>query len=180
MLMIIAGGTAAEGDARAFGDQRRGLFAEPLVEEIAAVDHRRSQRLMLRARSGARHPGFADMKAELLGGAFAEELHGVAALDQRDAFGDLALEFDRADFAAVLLALLLALRLLVAIDIAFDPLAGTVKDIDDVPEQVFKIRLDARVDEAAGHREIGRAHVRTPVTNAPLVCRLLIAQKKKI
>src|SRR3546814_2042629 len=58
MLMIIAGGTAAEGDARAFGDQRRGLFAEPLVEEIAAVDHRRSQRLMLRARSGARHPGF--------------------------------------------------------------------------------------------------------------------------
>src|SRR3546814_13468008 len=76
-------------------------FAEPLVEEIAAVDHRRSQRLMLRARSGARHPGFADMKAELLGGAFAEELHGVAALDQRDAFGDLALEFDRADFAEI-------------------------------------------------------------------------------
>src|SRR3546814_6288813 len=86
------------------------------------------------------------MKAELLGVASAEERQCVAALDQRDAVGDLALEFGRADFAAVLLALLLALRLLVAIEIAFDPLAGTVKDIDDVPEQVFKIRLDARVD----------------------------------
>src|SRR3546814_7754594 len=29
------------------------------------------------------------------------------------------------------------------------------------------------------HVEIGRAHVRTPVTNAHLVCRLLLATKKK-
>src|SRR3546814_3702852 len=65
---------------------------------------------------------------------------------------DFAIVCDLADFSAFLLALLLSLRLRVAFEIAFDPLAGTVKDIDDVPEQVFKIRLDARVDEAAGHR----------------------------
>src|SRR3546814_1914158 len=29
------------------------------------------------------------------------------------------------------------------------------------------------------HREIGRAHVRTPVTNAHLVCRLLLEKKKE-
>src|SRR3546814_3757941 len=29
-----------------------------------------------------------------------------------------------------------------------------------------------------GRREIGRAHVCTPVTNAPLVCRLLLENKK--
>src|SRR3546814_10781999 len=29
-----------------------------------------------------------------------------------------------------------------------------------------------------GHAEMGRAHVRTPVTNAHLVCRLLLATKK--
>src|SRR3546814_8452308 len=31
---------------------------------------------------------------------------------------------------------------------------------------------------AVAHREIGRAHVRTPVTNAHLVCRLLLETKK--
>src|SRR3546814_10383613 len=32
---------------------------------------------------------------------------------------------------------------------------------------------------AAGALEIGRAHVRTPVTNAPLLCRLLPDKKNK-
>src|SRR3546814_19399328 len=110
------------------------------------------------------------MKAELLGGAFAEKFHRIAALDHRDAFGDLALEFDRADFAAVLFALLLALGLLVAIKVAFDPLAGTVEDIDDVPEQVFEIGLDAGVDEAASHRveDVGDGAAGEPIVGTRL------------
>src|SRR3546814_12156472 len=122
------------------------------------------------------------MKAELLGVASAEERQCVAALDQRDAVGDLALEFGRADFAAVLLALLLALRLLVAIEIAFDPLAGTVKDIDDVPEQVFKLRLDARVDEAAGHRvdDVGYGHAGEAVVGKRTALGLVLIGTVKI
>src|SRR3546814_19359443 len=86
MLMIIAGGTAAEGDARAFGDQRRGLFAVPLVWEIAAVEHRRSQRPLTSASTGARHHGSADMQAEPPDSAIAERLHGFATLIQLHAF----------------------------------------------------------------------------------------------
>src|SRR3546814_18034473 len=143
----MSGATSDACVASAFVDPCRGVFAQPRVEEIAAVAHRRSQRLVLGARSGARHPGFAEMKSGLLGGAFAEKFHRIAALDHRDAFGDLALEFDRADFAAVLFALLLALGLLVALKVAFDPLAGTVEAIEDVPEQFFDIGRDTGVDE---------------------------------
>src|SRR3546814_5396887 len=39
---------------------------------------------------------------------------------------------------------------------------------DDEKNQAFRCRL-----------QIGRAHVRTPVTNAHLVCRLLLEKKKK-
>src|SRR3546814_5302252 len=45
---------------------------------------------------------------------------------------------------------------------------------------------DAAIDELADRlatrlgREIGRAHVGTPVTNAHLVCRLLLAQKNTL
>src|SRR3546814_8428163 len=35
-------------------------------------------------------------------------------------------------------------------------------------------------NEHTGEAQIGRAHVRTPVTNAHLVCRLLLAKKKSI
>src|SRR3546814_20951454 len=131
----MSGATSDACVASAFVDPCRGVFAQPRVEEIAAVAHRRSQRLVLGARSGARHPGFAEMKAELLGGAFAEKFHRIAALDHRDAFGDLALEFDRADFAAVLFALLLALGLLVAIKVEFDQLSGTGDDINRSAER---------------------------------------------
>src|SRR3546814_10147938 len=37
----------------------------------------------------------------------------------------------------------------------------------------------ARHDSRGGGKEIGRAHARTPVTNAHLVCRLLLDKKKK-
>src|SRR3546814_9055553 len=35
-----------------------------------------------------------------------------------------------------------------------------------------------RLSRAAWPDQIGRAHVRTPVTNAPLVCSILLAKKK--
>src|SRR3546814_3520565 len=37
-----------------------------------------------------------------------------------------------------------------------------------------------RLTIGAGETEIGRAHVRTPVTNAHLVCRLLLEKKNKV
>ena len=53
-------------------------------------------------------------------GLIAEEFQAVATFDQRDAFGCQALEFDRLHFGAVLLALALALRLFVVVELAFD------------------------------------------------------------
>src|SRR3546814_8937048 len=39
-------------------------------------------------------------------------------------------------------------------------------------------QLDSTVDAIKSEGEIGRAHVRNPVTNAQLVCRLLLETKK--
>ena len=64
-----------------------------------------------------------DLKA--FDGQIAEEFQAVAALDQRDAFGRQALEFDRSHFRAVLLALTLVLRLLVVVEVAFDAIDGS-------------------------------------------------------
>src|SRR3546814_7626205 len=155
--MIVARRAAAEGDARALGDQGLGLFTKALVHEVTAVDHRCSHRLVTDARSCARGPGFAGVDAELLGGAFAKKLHRVAAFDHRDALGDRALEFDRAYFAAVLLALERALCQLILVEFALNPFAGPVENIDDAPEQILEIGLDAGIDEAArqGVEDVG-------------------------
>src|SRR3546814_4035245 len=106
-------------------------------------------RVVTDARPGARGPGLAGVDAELFGGAFAEKLHRVAALDHRDPFGDRAFKFDRAYFAAILFALELALRLLIAVELALDALAGAVEDIDDAPEQVLEVGFDTGIDETA-------------------------------
>ena len=60
------------------------------------------------------------MALELVGGVVAEELHAVAALDERLPFGDQALQFDRADFRAVLFLLTAPLRLLIVVEFALD------------------------------------------------------------
>src|SRR3546814_4023030 len=44
---------------------------------------------------------------------------------------------------------------------------------------VFRYSSLAALVAVAAAPEIGRAHVRTPVTNAHLVCRLLLEKKKK-
>ena len=58
------------------------------------------------------------MDLKTLDGLIAEQFEAIAAFDQRDAFGRQALEFDRSHFRAILLALALALRLLVVVELA--------------------------------------------------------------
>ena len=84
---------------------------------------------------------------EVLGGLVAEEFHAVAALDQRHALGREALQFDRADLGAVLLLLAAPLRLLVVVELAFDPADGAVEEIDRRPEQVLEVGFEAGVGQ---------------------------------
>ena len=49
------------------------------------------------------------MALELLGGLVAEELHGIASLEQRDALGGQAFELDRSHLRAVPFTLALVL-----------------------------------------------------------------------
>src|SRR3546814_1508859 len=55
-----------------------------------------------------------------------------------------------------------------------DPFALSVHDRIEGGEQRWQT-----LGLVEGHLQIGRAHVRTPVTNAHLVCRLLLEKKKK-
>jgi len=73
-------------------------------------------------RSRARPPGRAGAGLEAIDGLFAEELHGIAALDQRQALGDETLELDGADLRAVLLPLAAMLNALVVVELASDTL----------------------------------------------------------
>src|SRR3546814_7390320 len=78
------------------------------------------------------------------------------------------LKFDRADLAAVLFALKPALELLIIVELPLDAFAGAVEDIDDIPQQVLEIGLDAGLgktacetvehigDRAAGEPGIGK------------------------
>src|SRR3546814_6516792 len=50
--------------------------------------------------------------------------------------------------------------------------------IDDRRDRAFGLVAEIRRQDL-DRRQIGRAHVRTPVTNAQLVCRLLLEKKKK-
>ena len=81
------------------------------------------------------------MDLKTFDGLIAEQFEAVAAFDQCDAFGRQALEFDRSHFGAILLALALALRLFVVIQLAFNAVRGTVEEVDGRPEQIRKVRL---------------------------------------
>src|SRR3546814_5670525 len=62
----------------------------------------------------------------------------------------------------------------VIVEVKADPWRGNEDEIVDL---VRLIRIDVAVIFAA-NLQIGRAHVCTPVTNAHLVCRLLLEKKK--
>ena len=65
---------------------------------------------------------------------------------------DQPLEFDGADFGAVLLVLAAPLRLLVVVEIALGAVGGAVEEIDGAPEEVFEVGLEARVAERGDER----------------------------
>ena len=78
------------------------------------------------------------MALELVGGLVAEELHGVAAFDERHPLGQEAFQFDRADFRAVLFLLAALLRIFVVVELALHPVGGAVEQVDRRPEQVSR------------------------------------------
>ena len=98
---------------------------------------------MVDGRSGTGLPGGTGRHREELGGVLAEELEGVAALDQTDALGDQAFELDRLDLGAVLFGLASALRLLVGVQLALDAVDLAVKEVDERPEKIGEIVLEA-------------------------------------
>jgi hypothetical protein len=89
---------------------------------------------------------------ELVGGQVAEELHAVAAFDERQAFGQQALQFDRADLRAVLFLLATLLRVFVVVELALYALSGAVKKVDRRPQQVLEIGFESCVTERRDQR----------------------------
>ncbi len=98
------------------------------------------------------------MGLEEVGGLVSHGLEGVAPFDQRQALGQEPLQFDRADLRAVLLTLAALLRLFVVVELAFDPLAGAVEQLDGGPEQVVEIGLQAGVAQGGdqGVEDVGQ------------------------
>jgi len=80
---------------------------------------------------------------EVVGRLVAEVFHAVTPLDQCHALGSETLEFDRADFGAILVTLAALLRLLVVVEFAFDALVGAVEEIDGRPQQVLEVWFEA-------------------------------------
>ena len=82
------------------------------------------------------------MASKLVGSLIAEELHCVAPLDKCQALRREALELDRANLGAVLFFLTTALRLLVVVELALDPIYRAMEDIGRRPEQVFEVGFE--------------------------------------
>src|SRR5258708_19728085 len=83
------------------------------------------------------------MAWEVVGRLVAEVFHAVTPLDQCHALGSETLEFDRADFGAILIALAALLRLFVVVEFAFDALVGAVEEIDGRPQEVLEVGFEA-------------------------------------
>ena len=88
-------------------------------------------------------PVRSGVACEVFGGLVAEVFHAVTPLNQRHALGSETLQFDRADFGAVLVALAALLRLFVVVEFAFDPLVGAVEEIDGRPQEVLEVGFEA-------------------------------------
>src|SRR3546814_4353970 len=94
-------------------------------------------------------PGRAGAPLEELCRMVAQELEGIAPLDERQALGDQPLELDRADLGAVLLALGAALGVLVVVEAALDPVDLAMEEVDQGTAQVRAIdRKSTRLDSS--------------------------------
>jgi hypothetical protein len=80
----------------------------------------------------------------------AGELEGVAPLGQAEPQGDLTLQLDGPHLAAVLLALGLALRHLVVVELAIKDLDAPVEEVDEAPQNIVGVVLKARLGEQVG------------------------------
>jgi hypothetical protein len=135
--VIVEVEAAREGDLWPGGQQHLGLGSTLRGEKVATVDHRRGQGTMVDHRSAARMPVRSGVVGEMLCRPVAEEFHGVAPFDQGHALGGEALQLDRADLGAILLALTTLLRLLIVVELALDALIGAVEEIDGRPQQIL-------------------------------------------
>jgi hypothetical protein len=93
-------------------------------------------------------PVRSGVAGEVFGGLVAEVFHAVAPLDQRHTLGGKTLQFDRADFGAVLVALAALLRLLIVVEFTFDALVGAVEEIDGRPQEILEVRFEAGFAQA--------------------------------
>jgi hypothetical protein len=91
-LVIVAIGTAGESNARAGRRPKFGIGAPLGGKKVATVDHCRRQGPVVDQRAGSRAPSGAGRGLVQLGGMVAEELEGVAALDEADTLADQLLE----------------------------------------------------------------------------------------
>ncbi|MTJ82864.1 MAG: salicylate synthase [Telmatospirillum sp.] len=84
----------ASGDGHFGAGWQHDLGVGPLAggEEIFGVDHCRGQGAVADHRAGVRPPGRSSVTLELLGGGIAEDLHGIAPLEQGLALGGDALQ----------------------------------------------------------------------------------------
>ena len=119
--VVVVVGAAGQGDPGTRGQRHFVLGAALGGEIIAAVDHRRGQRAVVDLGSRSRSPEGTGVAFVVEGGLVAKELHRVAALDGALPFAGEPLEFDGADFRAVLFLLPALLRLLVGVEVTFDP-----------------------------------------------------------
>src|SRR3546814_4646100 len=122
--MISIVGAAGDRDPRAFGNEHGLVRALPRRDKIAGIDHRGCHGLAVDQRTAARSPGAVGVKLELIDTGVAKEFHSVAAFDEARAFAQQALQFHRTNLGTVLLGDRAALRNLVVVEQAFEPLAG--------------------------------------------------------
>ena len=90
------------------------------------------------------------MEFESVGREIAQGLVRVATFDQRQPLGQEPFQLDRLHFGPVLLTLAALLRLFVVVELALDAADGAVEDVDDAPEQVFQVGLEAGVLQGGG------------------------------
>src|ERR1700738_4861027 len=84
---------------------------------------------------------------EQFGGVIAREFERVAAFGEAQSLVDETLELNRLYFGAVLFGLAAALRLFVDVELALDAVGLAVEQVDERPQQIGEILLEARAGE---------------------------------
>src|SRR5258708_9322463 len=146
-VVVIEVETARKCDLWSSRQNDLGLGAALGCDELPRVDHGRSERAMVDKRSRPGAPGRTSVDLKAFDGLIAEEFETVTTFDQSDAFDRQALKFDRLHLRAVLLALALALRLFVVVELTSDAVGGTMEEVDGRPEQILTVRFGPGVGQ---------------------------------